>query len=221
MILEVDNIELYFSNKCLLHGIYLKAETGKTTAILGSNGCGKSSLLQIIFGTIRPKYKLIRIDNKPLLKLPYKSKLIGLLPQHHFTPDHVTISKLFKLLNVDWKDFTTNFENLSHYKHYTINKLSGGERRLIEAFLIIKGEHKIILLDEPFSHIAPLYIEKIKCLIEEEKDKKVIIVTDHLYKHVIDTADYLYILKDGHTKLIHNLKDLEFFKYVSSGSLEH
>ena len=59
MILEIDNVELYFSTKRVLGGIYLKAETGKTTGILGSNGSGKSCLLNIIFGTLKSKYKLI------------------------------------------------------------------------------------------------------------------------------------------------------------------
>ncbi len=66
MIFELDNVELYFKNKRILNGIYLKAETGKVTAILGRNGCGKSSLLNIAFGNLKPKYMLIRVDNKPL-----------------------------------------------------------------------------------------------------------------------------------------------------------
>ena len=49
MILEIDNIELSFKNKRILNGIYLKAETGKITGILGSNGSGKTSLLNIMF----------------------------------------------------------------------------------------------------------------------------------------------------------------------------
>ena len=59
MIFEIDNVELYFKNKRILNGIYLKAETGKVTAILGRNGCGKSSLLDIAFGTLKSKYKWI------------------------------------------------------------------------------------------------------------------------------------------------------------------
>jgi len=221
MILEVDNIELYFSNKRILNGIYLKAETGKTTAILGSNGCGKSCLLQIIFGSIKPKYKLIRIDNKPLLKPLYQTKHVGFLAQYNFTPNHLKISNIFSILEVDWDEFNTFFEGFSHYKNYTINRLSGGERRIIEVFLILKGKYKIILLDEPFSHIAPIHIEIIKQLIETEKINKIIIITDHMYKHIIEVTDNIYLLKDGHTKLIDDLKDLEFFKYLSIGSLEN
>ena len=64
MILEIDSIELYFKQVRILHGIYLKAETGYVTGILGSNGSGKSCLLSIIFGNLQPKYKCIRINNK-------------------------------------------------------------------------------------------------------------------------------------------------------------
>ena len=62
MIFEIDNVELYFNKKRILNGIYLKAETGKITGLLGSNGSEKSSLLEIAFGNLKPKYKLIRID---------------------------------------------------------------------------------------------------------------------------------------------------------------
>lgn len=61
MILEIDNIELAFDQKKILNGIYVKFETGEITGLLGKNGCGKTSLLEIIFGTLKPKYKNIRI----------------------------------------------------------------------------------------------------------------------------------------------------------------
>ena len=75
MPLEIDNVELYFKTKTIIRGVYLKAETGKITGLLGSNGCGKSCLLKIIFGSLTPKYKLIRVNNKPILKSLYKQNL--------------------------------------------------------------------------------------------------------------------------------------------------
>ena len=83
MIFEIDNVELYFKEKRILNGIYLKAETGKVTGILGSNGCGKSCLLNIAFGNLKPKYKLIRVNNKPILKPLYQTKLAAYLPQYN------------------------------------------------------------------------------------------------------------------------------------------
>jgi len=220
MIVEIDNVELYFKEKRILNGIYLKAETGKITGILGSNGCGKSSLLRILFGDLNPKYKLIRVDNKPVLKPLYQTKLVSYLPQHHFIPNALKIKSIFKIFGVDWNDFIKIFESFYLFKNLKFNRLSGGERRIIEVYLILKGSSKIVLLDEPFSHIAPLYIEKIKSLIETEKHQKAIIITDHMYKHIIDVSNSIYLIKNGSSKLIENLKELEDYNYLNIGSLD-
>jgi ABC-type lipopolysaccharide export system ATPase subunit len=76
-----------------------------------------------------------------------------------------------------------------------------------------------VLLDEPFSHLAPLHIEKISALIDEEKAKKAIIITDHFYRNIIEASDEIYLLKNGATKLIDDLLELEDYKYLSEGSL--
>ncbi|MGC1205029.1 MAG: ABC transporter ATP-binding protein [Flavobacteriaceae bacterium] len=209
MIFEIDNVELYFKEKRILNGIYLKAETGKVTGILGSNGCGKSCLLNIAFGHLKPKYKLVRINGKAILKPLYQSKLVAYLPQYNFIPNSIKIKSAFNLFNVSWEDFICLFETFDLFKNSKINKLSGGERRLIETYIILKSDREIILLDEPFSHLAPLYVEKIKVLISQEKNNKAIIITDHMYRHIVDVSDDMYLIKNGHSKLINNLKELE------------
>lgn len=220
MIFELDNVELYFKEKRILNGVYLKAETGKTTGILGNNGSGKSCLLNIAFGNLNSKYKLIRINNKPILKPLYKTKLVAYLPQYHFIPNTIKIKTVFKLFNISWNNFVTVFDDFHLYKNWSINKLSGGERRLIETYIILKSHRAIILLDEPFSHLSPLHIEKIKTLIAKEKKEKAIIITDHMYRHIIDTSDNIYLIKNGCTKLIQNLKELEDYTYLNSGTLD-
>jgi ABC-type multidrug transport system ATPase subunit len=219
MILEIDSVELYFSNNRILNGIYLKAETGKVTGILGRNGCGKSSLMHIIFGDLTPKYKSVRVDGKPVIKPLYKTKLVGFLPQHPLVPNAMRIKTLFKLLKEDWLEFIGIFESFSFYKDSKVNTLSGGELRVLEAYLILKSDKKVVLLDEPFSHIAPLYIEKFKELINVEKQRKAIILTDHYFEDVIDSSDDLYLLKNGCTTLIDNLEELEDYQYLNVGSL--
>jgi ABC-type lipopolysaccharide export system ATPase subunit len=129
------------------------------------------------------------------------------------------IKSIFKLLKVDWFEFSRLFESFSFYWDSKINALSGGERRVLETYLILKSEKDIILLDEPFSHIAPLYIEKFKALIEIEKQTKAIIITDHYYQDVIDASDDLYVLKNGCTKIIHHLEELEDYQYLNPQTL--
>ena len=220
MTFELDNVELYFKNKSILSGIYLKAKTGQITGILGSNGCGKSCLLNIAFGNLRPKYKLTRINGKPVTQELYKTRLVKYLPQYHFIPNRMKLYRAFTLFQVNWDDFLVRFDSFSLYKNYRFQALSGGERRLIEAYIILKSKSQLVLLDEPFSHIAPVHIETLKQIIVEEKKHKAIIATDHMYRHIIALSDRIYLLKNGSTKLIENIKELEDYKYLSEGSLD-
>ena len=74
-------------------------------------------------------------------------------------------------------------------------------------------------LDEPFSHVAPLQIEYIKRIINTEKKHKVVIITDQMYSHIIETSDEIYLLKNGCTKKIEKINELEDYKYLNEGSL--
>ncbi|AUC77369.1 ABC transporter ATP-binding protein [Olleya sp. Bg11-27] len=219
MIFEIDNVELYFKNKRILNGIYLKAETGKVTSLLGSNGSGKSCLLNIAFGTLNAKYSHIRLDSKPVLKPLYLTKTAAFLPQYNFTPNQAKVNALFLLFDISWTTFIVDYPEFKIHKNNTINKLSGGERRVIEIYLILKKNAEIILLDEPFNGVAPLYIEKIQTLIIEEKQHKAIILTDHRYTEVIAVSDTIYLIKNGCSKLIDNITELEDYSYLSNGSL--
>lgn len=214
-ILEIDSVEMSFDNKSILNGIYLKAESGSITGILGSNGCGKSTLLRIIFGELQPSFKSLRINGKRCSKPLLTSNEIKYLPQFHFIPKSMTVFKAFNYFNVDIQIFYTVFPEFTVLKNQRFKTLSGGEKRIIETFLILKSAGKFVLLDEPFSHIAPVYINRIKDLIHKEKQYKAIIVTDHMYKHIVGISDNLYLLKDGWSKEIKNLNELEFYRYAN------
>jgi len=219
MIFEIDNVELYFAEKQILNGIYLKAETGKITGILGANGCGKSSLLNIFFGSLQPRHKLIRIDKKPYLKPLFKYGVVNYLPQQNFIPAKIKIEKVFQLFNIQWKEFIRAFPEFKEYKNQHTRNLSGGQQRLIEIYICLKSKAKLSLLDEPFSHLSPLYVERIKDLLQKLKAEKAIIITDHMYRHILDTSDDLYLLKNGSTKLISKTSELEDYNYLRTGTL--
>jgi len=217
LIIEVDSIALSFDNKKILYGVYLRAETGKITGILGRNGCGKTCLLRIIFGDLNAKYKNIRINSIHQKKELYKTNSIAYLPQHQLLPKNLKLSKVFALFNIKWDDFTEIFDAFTKYKDTRVNMLSSGELRVVETYLILSSKKDIILLDEPFSFIAPIYIEKIKFLMEEKKKHCIILVTDHFYRDILDISDSIYFLKNGYSKIIKTKEDLENEGYVNVG----
>ena len=70
------------------------------------------------------------------------------------------------------------------------------------------------MLDEPFSHIAPLHIATLQRLIRQETAHKGILLTDHLYRPVIDLADRLYVMANSQTYLTHTDDDLVKYGYL-------
>jgi len=219
LIFEIVNIELYFAEKQILNGVYLKAETGKITGILGVNGCGKSSLLNIFFGSLQPRHKLIRIDKKPYLKPLFKYGMVTYLPQQNFIPPKMKLETCFQLFQVDIKKFLNDFPEFEVYKKTGMRELSGGQQRVVEIYICLNSKAKLILLDEPFSHLSPLYIERIKRLLHNLKKERAIILTDHMYRHILDTSDDLYLLKNGSTKLVKKISELEDYNYLKTGTL--
>ncbi|SMG51434.1 ATP-binding cassette domain-containing protein [Arenibacter troitsensis] len=215
MTLEIDSVELEFDGKKVLYGIYIKSERGKVTGILGRNGCGKTSLLRILFGDLQPKYKNIRSNGKCFPGPMYTTGKIGYLPQYPLLPRHSSLKYVFGLFNASWEQFTNLFESFGEYDKSRIKDLSSGEIRVIEAYLILMSNKEIILLDEPFSFIAPIFVEKFKALIHQVKKKSIIVLTDHFYNDILDVSDTVYLLKNGCSKQIEDKKELKSEGYIN------
>ncbi|MCK0190219.1 ATP-binding cassette domain-containing protein [Arenibacter sp. F20364] len=220
MTLEIDSVDLEFDGNKILYGIYLKSELGKVTGILGRNGSGKTSLLRILFGDLRPKYKNIRINGKCLPKPLYRTGKIGYLPQHPLLPKHLRVKRVFELFNLSWEQFIIHFESFIEYSQTRIKDLSSGEVRVIETYVILLSNKEIILLDEPFSFIAPVYVEKFKSLINSVRKRSIIILTDHFYKDILTVSDTVYLLKNGCSKKIEDEKELKREGYTNQDLIE-
>jgi ABC-type multidrug transport system ATPase subunit len=212
-ILEVDSIQLEFDTRRILSGIYLKCETGKITGLLGRNGQGKTCLMKIIYGALKCE-KSVRFDNLVYQEAFKHPELLLYLPQYNFIPQSLTLSRIFKDFSLDYSIFQNRFpEFASRYKS-PIGSLSGGEHRLVELYIIVMSASQFAMLDEPFTHLNPTQIEKVKELLLEEKANKGLLITDHMYKHIIDVADDLYVLANGKTHLIKNLTEIEDLGYA-------
>jgi ABC-type multidrug transport system ATPase subunit len=210
--LEIGGIQLEFDSKKNLSNIYLKCETGKITGLLGRNGQGKSSLMKIAYGTLAAE-KSIRFDNISIVT-PYKApNLLLFLTQQNFIPKSLTIKRVLKDFQLDCAEFKKRFIEFSRIGNTSIRNLSGGERRLLEIYVIVKSPAKFALLDEPFTHLNPIQIEQVKALLIEEKQNKGILITDHMFKHVIEVSDSIYILTNGQTYLTNTPSDIEKYGY--------
>lgn len=169
---EADSILFEFGRRRVLSNIYLKCETGKITGILGRNGQGKTCLMNIIYGSLSASSKSIRFDDVIVFHAFKHPELLMYLPQFNFIPKSLTLKRIFKDFNLNYAEFEKWFPEFQSKYKSVFKNFSGGEKRLIEVYVIIKSESMFAMLDEPFSHLMPLHIEKLKKILIEEKRKK-------------------------------------------------
>jgi ABC-type lipopolysaccharide export system ATPase subunit len=211
--LEADSVQLRFGEREILTNIYLKCETGKITGLLGRNGQGKSCLMKVIHGTLQCE-KSVRIDDRPQVEVFRRPDLLLYLPQFNFIPKSLSLKRVFQDFSLDYNLFTKRFPEFSSNYQSSIGSLSGGGQRLVELYIIVKSKTKFVLLDEPFTHLSPIQIENVTELMLEEKKNKGWLITDHMYRHVLDLCDNLYVLANGRTQLVENASEFDVPGYL-------
>jgi ABC-type multidrug transport system ATPase subunit len=210
MKLEVDSVNLKFGEHTVLSDVYCSFEVGKIHGILGRNGCGKSTLFKIIFGTLSSQYATVRIDKK-YQKTLYETNLMKYLPQNFVIPEGISINKAIDLLGSDLKKCKALFDDKKIDLDSKIGNLSGGQRRFIEIIIFLNTESPFIILDEPFTHLMPIQIEEMKGIFMEYKTNKCLIISDHQYRHIIDVSDEICLIKNAKT---HHLKQGNYLEQL-------
>jgi ABC-type multidrug transport system ATPase subunit len=214
-ILEADGIQLSFNGRSVLSDIYLQIETGRITGLLGRNGQGKTCLLQAIHGSLNCE-RSVRI-NRRSVRLPVEGfNRIKYLPQFHFIPGSCTIKRVLADYTLSESSFVQAFPEYTEKLTTAVKQLSGGERRLIELYIVLRSNAPFILLDEPFTMLSPLQIDQVISLIEEEKEEKGILMTDHLYEYVINHCEQLYVLSGGKMHMVKTDEDIERLGYYNA-----
>lgn len=153
--------------------------------------------MKIIFGSLQAARKFVRINGKIIKGLSDNRKLLTYLPQHNFLPNHIKVRRIIDI-------FCTKSNAALIAKHNLIEpmlenkyrELAGGEKRILEIFLIVFSDSKYCLIDEPFNGIAPIHKEDIKNIIKEQSIFKGFILTDRDYRSILDISTRIVIMRD-------------------------
>lgn len=178
---------------------------GKVTVLFGRNGTGKSTLLEIASGQLKADSGITIIDDDRIYKkaLAKRFSKISYLPQYSMLPNDITVKRI-----VNSVPFPSKLKEISIIKkmlNQKVEELSTGEKRFLEITLLFSLDSKYILLDEPFTGIEPIIIEKILNFIKIEKKKnKGILLTDHYHQYTLQLADTAYLM---HQKQCYKLRN--------------
>lgn len=218
MKLTAENIFFgYSEKKPVLNGAELPVTDNALSAIAGCNGGGKSTLLKILAGLIRPIAGTVRCCGQILEDIPQKklAEIMAYLPQNPEIPAGFTVSELMecgrfpcstgKRENKEIIRQTMEDTGIRELETRPLASLSGGEKqRVFLAFALVR-QPEILLLDEPFSALDPRAAgELFQLLIKLKEERKLTIVTVlHDINRALKYCDFIAGVKDG--KVLFNL----------------
>jgi ABC-type multidrug transport system ATPase subunit len=199
--LKAEKVQLKFDGRPILIDTHIECRTGKITGLLGRNGSGKTSLMRIIYGDLPCANRSVTIDDIPLPRAFTQPGSIRYMPQFNFIPGSLTLERICLDFKVDYERLAINFPEFLPLRRQRISNLSTGQRRLINIYIITRSQSQFVLLDEPFTLLSPIQIEKVTTILEEEKQNKGILITDHLHGPIREVSDEVVIITDGKTHL--------------------
>lgn len=216
--LIIDNLSKSFGVKQVLDGLSLQVRTGEIVAILGRNGSGKSTLFQIVFGLTKAEKGRITVDGKILDR---SQDVVAYLPQYAFLPGRMSVRALIQRSFESTKAQDTIFyaPKISKIENQRVGQLSVGERRYLATLLLGQLPHPFLMLDEPFSMLEPIQMEFVKNYLVSLQASKGILLADHYYEDVLQTADRKLLLQNGQLQAVSNKSDLVEKGYLPQSRL--
>lgn len=219
--LEVDSLSHAFGTNRVLNGIFLRCVPGEIIGIVGRNGCGKTTMLRSIFGELDADAMHLRIDGQVVTNA-FRTGEIGYLFQEPFLPRRLSVRKAVRgLLSGERADAVLRNERIRPHLRRRVGSLSGGEQRFLEVLLIVSLPVRYIFLDEPFTEIEPVHREPLKQIIRAASHgapphdaRKGVLITDHAYHDILDTADRVRVLADGVLREASGEADLKRWGYT-------
>lgn len=191
--IHAESLFAGYGPRTVLHGIDFDAGQGEHIAILGTNGCGKTTFLHALSGLLKPRSGRILLFGKNLAEMPPRTRAgqIAVMPQQSLCPPGITVRHavlLGRYPHLSWLGaFSAKDREIAESAMETtrtaalagrlLSELSGGELQRVMLARTLAQQTPLILLDEPAAHIDPAYAIELFDLLEQLRRKGLCIVT--------------------------------------------
>ncbi|HEX8014965.1 MAG TPA: ATP-binding cassette domain-containing protein [Flavobacterium sp.] len=208
-IVRVEDLSHQYSKDWAIQNINFEIKENRILGLLGSNGAGKSTTMNILCGVLNQTHGNIFIDGINLKENPVEAKkLIGFLPQTPPLHLDLTVDEYLihcaQLRLVKKEDLRNAVEKakekcgISHFSHRLIKNLSGGYRQRVGIAQAIIHEPKLVVLDEPTNGLDPNQILEVRNLIKKIAQDKAVIFSSHILSEVQATCQDIRMIENGH-----------------------
>ena len=213
--MEVKDLSFAYGENKVLKKASLHIEIGKITTIMGANGCGKSTLFNLMTKNLVPDKGKILLDGKNVQNIPLSefAKKVAIVHQYNTAPDDLTVEQLVSFGRTPYKsmfggsseederkiNWAMHVTGISEYRDREIGRLSGGQRQRVWIAMALAQDTKILFLDEPTTYLDIRYQIEILELVRTlnlEYGISIIMVL-HDINQAIHFSDVVIGLKDG------------------------
>ena len=205
--LRVRDLEAWYGESHILHGVGIEVREGEVVTLLGRNGAGKTTTIKSIMGMVGKRTGSVTFEGQEIIKWP-SNKIaragIAICPEERGIFASLDVQENLLLppqvrpggLSVD--EIFTLFPNLKERIHSQGTKLSGGEQQMLAIARILRTGARLLLLDEPTEGLAPVIIQQIAATIKRLKETGfTILLVEQNFRFAATVADRFYVMESG------------------------
>ncbi|WP_304508112.1 ABC transporter ATP-binding protein [Anaerotignum sp.] len=213
--MEVKELDFSYGKEKVLNHISFNIPKGKITTLIGANGCGKSTLFNVMTKNLRAQKGNVFLEGKDINEISLKqfAKLVSIVHQYNVAPGDLTVEKLIGYGRIAQSRFrkkdkeedekliqwAMDITGVKNFKNKQLSDLSGGQRQRVWIAMALAQNTKILFLDEPTTYLDIRYqIEILKLIKQLNVEFGITIVAVlHDINQAIHYSDEILAMKDG------------------------
>lgn len=202
--IEAIAVNKSFGKLSVLRNVSFSSSQGHCVALIGPNGCGKTTFIKSLLGMVVPDSGIIKVKGELVNKgWSYRSAM-GYMPQIGRYPENMKIGQVIEML-VDIRKCADSLDEdiinayaLKNLYHKRLGTLSGGTMQKVSAAIAFMFNPDILVLDEPTAGLDPVAAEILKEKILAEKARgKLFLITSHILSELNDMVSHIVYMQDG------------------------
>ncbi|AWL96562.1 MULTISPECIES: ABC transporter ATP-binding protein [Bradyrhizobium] len=216
-ILQIRNLEAWYGESHILHGINFDVNAGEVVTLLGRNGAGKTTTLKSIMGIIGKRTGSVKFNNQEIIRAT-SDKIarmgIAFCPEERgiFSSldvrENLMLPPVVREGGLPLDQIFDLFPNLKERLNSQGTKLSGGEQQMLAIARILRTGASFLMLDEPTEGLAPVIIQQIGHTIARlKKEGFTILLVEQNFRFASTVADRYYVVEHG--KIIDGFSNAE------------
>ena len=205
--LEVNNLQSWYGESHILHGVNFSVADGEVVTLLGRNGAGRTTILKTILGLTSKKTGSVRVYGQETIAMPtYKVARLGVgyCPEERGIFASLSTEENLLLLpeiasgGMSLEEIYEMFPNLYERRNSPGTRLSGGEQQMLAMARILRTGARLLLLDEITEGLAPVIVEKLGEVVTSLRNKGfTFVLVEQNFRFAAPLADRHYVVEHG------------------------